>query len=106
MLSFSMSCRACATGRFATGAFFGFFALGGVLERTDASLSESLSDNPPSSSVSDFRFLGIILRVVCTVFLVVVVLVAFAALGALGALGSFAGLAAVAFFAAGFALVF
>jgi hypothetical protein len=95
MLSLAISCNTCPAG-FLTGAFFCFFASGGVFDSIDISPAESTSDGGSSSSLSGLgRFLvaGLVaFIVVCTSFLVV----PFAALGAFAAFGTFL---AVVFFA-------
>jgi hypothetical protein len=84
---------------FFTGAFFCFFALGGVLDRSESLPKESRSDPEPSSSLVGFaRFFDadfVVFRVDWTSF--------FAPAPAFGAFGAFAvGAFLAAVFAFGF----
>lgn len=105
MASFSISFRAFVALFFGAGAFLCFFALGGVLERSESSCRESRSGAESSSSVSGFgRFFdaaafGLALSVVCDIFLVV-------ALGAAAFFGAALGAAFDAVGALAFGLAF
>ena len=100
--SFSTSRRGFAPIFFGPGAFFGLFALGGVLERSESSCNEgSRSPSESSSSVSGLgRFFGGF-SVVCDIFFG-------AALGAPAFLGAALGFGSVFGFAIalGFGLIF
>ena len=102
MASFSTSRRGLAPIFFGPGAFFGLFALGGVLERSESSCNEG-SASESSSSVSGFGrfFVFVGFNVVWDIFFGAV-FEAPAFFGAALGLGSALGLAA----ALGFALDF
>lgn len=65
--SFSTSRRGFAPIFFGPGAFFGLFALGGVLERSESSCDEG-SPSESSSSVSGFGRFFVGFSVVCDIF--------------------------------------
>ena len=98
--SFSISRRGLAPVFLGPGAFFGLFALGGVLDRSESSCNDG-SPSESSSSVTGFGRFFVVFNVVCDIFFGA----AFGAAAFFGAglgFGSALGLAA----AFGFALAF